>query len=130
MKRVSNKGFTIVEVVVSVLLISIALVGLLQGMASITGAERLSGSREQMQTLALQKFQELRATETLSSGGSFSGDFSAQNIDNMNWKADVTTTGTTDMYLLKVTVNPQDNPDGGRIVSGIVYIPANSGTTN
>lgn len=121
-----------VEIIVSILLISVGLVGAIRGMASITEAEANSKEKETLQRLAYDKYNELIATEQLVNAQSLSGDFSAQGYPDLQWQGELISNSLTDLYSLRVSITSQSRSSIRRTLEGLVYIASttNSGGNN
>lgn len=124
-----RKGFTLIEALVSVALVAIGISTVIGGFASLTIGQRRMRDSERMQNLALQKYDELVATDSLEAT-SLSGDFSDYGAEQFLWSADVETTSVENLNALTVTVTARDNTDSEpkQVVSGTVFVRAQSGT--
>lgn len=119
-----------IEAVVSVALLAIGIVSVLGAYAGLTTQQTKANATEQMQRYALDKYDELVATQSLQTE-SLNGDFSDRGDDSYTWTADIEPTGIQDLSSLTVTVQPQSGPDGSMeaTASGLIYIPPQTSTT-
>ena len=101
-----KRGFTLIEVLVTVVLVSVAVVGVLGGIRSIQAANAGGGARARdadlMQKLVAEKVGDIRLLSDPTTGGN-AGDFSDRGHAEITWTADVETTATTDMDKVTVT---------------------------
>ena len=119
-----------IEAMVSVALVTIGIVSILAAYTSLGRNQRLAVESETMQRLAIDKYDELVATEALQSEA-LNGDFSDRQIDGYLWDASVQTTSTTDVSTLTVTVQPRDGSDTQTaVVSGVVYQAPQTSSTS
>lgn len=119
-----NKGFTLVEAMVSVMLLAVGITSSLAAFAHLTAGWRQVQDSEAMAQLAYDKYDELVATGALTSD-SLDGDFTDRGIDAYQWEASVENTGVDNLSALTVTVEARDAqsaPQSERI-SGLVFIP-------
>lgn len=119
-----------VELIITILLVSIGIVGGMQAMSRVARAEAISKTKDLYNRLALAKYDELRATQVLNNTNGLSGDFTDQGHSEISWKAEIAAqTTVTDLYQLTVTVNASDDTSNAVPVSGLVYLPANTSST-
>ncbi len=128
MSRGSASGFTLIEALVSVALVAIGIASVLGGFASLTISQRKVRDTEKMQRLALQKYDEIVATDSLEAT-TLSGDFTDYGEDALQWSASVEPTGVENLMALTVTVESRDNPDSEprQVISGTVYQSPDTG---
>lgn len=114
---------------VSAALVTVGIVALISAYSTLTRNQRITVEYEQMQRLAIDKYDELVATEALQTQ-SLNGDFSDRGKDNYLWQAAVQSTGTNNVSALTVTVQPREGaPNESASASGVVYIPPQTTTT-
>ncbi len=111
MKPARRCGFTLIEALVSVVLVAVGVVGAMNALGQMTKADTQLRDRERVQRLAIQKYDELVGTGALTNA-SQSGDFKDRNIETYTWKADVIPSGTTNLDQIRVTVSDPDDPKG------------------
>ncbi len=130
-KRLRIRGFSLVEAIASIGILSIGIVAVMGGLGAMARAESRIRQVEKMTSLAQHKYDELVATSA-SLTGNQSGDFSDQNLQNFNWSATIDQTGVTNLVALTVTVTSSSDssassPTGH--VSGLLYQPPTTSTT-
>lgn len=127
----SRRGFTLVEVIVSVTLLATGVVSVLGALSSMNRSQARLIEVEHVQRLAMQKIDELLATEQVSTT-SLSGDFTDQNEPDYQWTADVSTSGVENLQTLTLTVT-KSNADAtapSAAVDTLFYqAPANTAGT-
>jgi prepilin-type N-terminal cleavage/methylation domain-containing protein len=121
--RRERRGFTLVEAMVSTVLLAVGITAVLGAFSSMTSNYRKARDTEQMQRLALDKYEELVATGSLQTQ-TLNGDFSDRGNDRYLWDASVETTGVENLSSLTITVQPRDNQETEPKVSidGVVFI--------
>ncbi|MFZ4508339.1 MAG: prepilin-type N-terminal cleavage/methylation domain-containing protein [Fimbriimonas sp.] len=122
MSRGSRRGFTLIEVVVSLLLLGVGIVGVLGGLSAITQSESRLEDRETMDRLAIDKLEELLATGDVDSA-TLSGDFSDRAENRFTWSATVQPTGIQDLEYVQVTIARRSNDQVTRSVEKVFYRP-------
>lgn len=117
-----RRGFTLVEVIVSVALLAVGIVAVLSTIGHMTKTEAMVQEGERMRRLADEKLQELIGTGdyvTLTDG-----DFSERGENRYTWTSALEPTGVESLESLTVTVvrvNRRD--DLGYDASQLIYIP-------
>ena len=97
-----KRGFTLIEVLVTVVLVSVAVVGVLGGIRSIQAAGARARGADLMQRLVAEKVGDIRLLSDPSTGGN-AGDFSDRGHAEITWIASVETTATTNVDKVTVT---------------------------
>jgi len=122
------RAFTLIEVLVSIAILSIGIVAVMGAMGSIVRSQGRMKTQEVMQRLAERKFEEmLVTTQDLTSPQN--GDFSDWNEYNYNWSTTVDTTSSTYVSAITLTVQPV-NADSPKVsVVQLIYIPPQTGST-
>ena len=121
-----RKAFTLVEVLVAVALVGIGVVAVMGALSSLTKAQVRMLEREQMQRLALQKYEELVATGEYTT--SSSGDFSDRNEARFQWDSTVDATGVENLQALTIRVfKPQSEETAYERFTGLIFRPATTG---
>jgi len=130
--RAGIAGFTLIEALVAIVVVSIAVVGSMEAFHSLARTQTKAHDTELMQRLAFEKYDEeiVLAQTTLSNS---SGNFDDRNLQGYTWSMDVTSTSVNDLMAVKVTVsrdtdaNMPGAPKG--VASGLYYqVQATSGT--
>ena len=118
-----RRGFSLIEAVVSALLLVIGISSALRGMGSLATIESRTRESEIEHRLAVAKLEELIATGQASTANTnLSGDFNDQNEDRFTWQAQMSTTDTDTVQALTVTVIRVNSDRGSKTsVSTLVY---------
>ena len=99
-----HRGFTIVEALASIALISVGIVASLQTFGALAKADAREADAEEMQRLALRKYDDIVAAGGLTATAS-SGDFQDLNQPRFTWKARQSPTGTGNLDRITVEVD-------------------------
>ncbi len=119
----ASKGFTLVEALASVLLISVGIVGVIVGLGAMARSDSKALETEEMQRLAYHKYDEVVALGILPAGDS-SGDFEDIGEKRFVWRAERTTIGPGNLDGIKVFVDrPGNNYQKGVEVQGVFCKP-------
>ncbi len=123
-----QRGFTIVEALVAVVLTGIGVVAALNGLSALAKSQALTTEKERMSRLAVAKYDELASTSELTNIG---GTFEDQGEDRYVWEASTANTDTEYLTELTVTVSLIDsyNRTSSQSVSGLVYEEPQSSTS-
>ena len=126
-----TRGFSLIEAIASVGILSIGIVGVMGGIGAVARAESRVRQVDKMTSLAQHKYDELIATST-SLNATQTGDFSDQNLSGYSWSATIDQTGVTNLVALTVTVTSTTDtsttaPTGH--VCGLLYQPPTTTTT-
>jgi prepilin-type N-terminal cleavage/methylation domain-containing protein len=101
--RSAGRGFSLIEVLASLVLLGVGIVSVLAAFSSIASSEARSREVEKMHRLAMVKYDEMRAiTDTFS--GSESGDFTDQGQPDYVWELEVEPTGIENLDAVTITV--------------------------
>jgi Tfp pilus assembly protein PilV len=115
-----SRGFTLVEALVGVLLIGVGVVAAMNGLSAIARTDFRVRESEQMQQLAIEKYEELVATgEALNAGQS--GDFADRNLDDYRWTVESEGSGIENLQSVTVTVRRGNGDAREATISGLVY---------
>jgi type II secretion system protein I len=127
MKSARNKGFTLIEAMVSASLVAIGVASAMGAYGALTKAQSQLQERDRMQRLAVSKYDELVAEGTNSAATS--GDFQDYNDDRYKWSSDIESTTTTGLQSLTVTVTSNAANDNAQVsVEGLLYDPTTATT--
>lgn len=124
----SRRGFTLIEVLVSVTLLGVGVASVLGAMGSLNQAEARNRDAEKMYRLAQSKLDELAVTGQLSSSQQ-DGDFSEQNEPNYAWQVEVDPSGVDSLDAITVIVTRRDAPLNWpeAKIDTLRYLPAATG---
>ena len=122
LKYVHNRGLTLVEVLVAIILVGVGLASLVGGLGALTRSYSSAQEREIMHRLAHEKYEDLLATGdwiTVSDGG-----FEDVRYEKYEWEVETATTEVEDLESLRVIVRIIDSADNASVVAeGLVYRP-------
>jgi len=129
--RQVKKGFTLVEVVVSVALLAIGIVVALGSLSAMTKTEVKLRKTEEMNRLAVQKIEEVLAVGNATTAET-SGTFDDYGYTGYEWSLEVAPSGTENLDTIRVTVTEASaNSSAGVSVSSLLYTPpSTTGATN
>jgi prepilin-type N-terminal cleavage/methylation domain-containing protein len=129
--RQVKKGFTLVEVVVSVALLAIGIVVSLGSLSAMTKTEFKLRKTEEMNRLAVQKIEEVLAVGNATTAET-SGTFDDYGYTGYEWSLEVAPSGTENLDTIRVTVTEASaNSSAGVSVSSLLYTPpSTTGATN
>ncbi len=97
-----KRSFTLIEVLVTVVLVSVAVVGVLGGIRAIQAAGARTRDGDLLQRLVAEKVGDIRLLSDPSTGGN-AGDFSDRGHADISWTANVETTGAANVDKVTVT---------------------------
>lgn len=122
-RHTKRRGFTLLEAVAAIGLIGLGVVSVMGGLAAMAKTDRQIMMREQMQKLAVQKYDEIISTGLIDTA-ELSGDFTEENIEDYEWAATVEPTGEENLEILSVTVNKVGDTEGpASTIDGLVFRP-------
>ena len=121
-----RRGFTLVEVLVTTVLVAVAVVGVLGGIRSIGIADAHARNADLLQRLAAEKTDDLRLLPDPSQGAS-AGDFSDRGHKDATWNLAVEATDTDDVD--KVTVTASRGTDSQALTT-LMFVRPTTGTVN
>ncbi len=126
-KRRSGRfgGFTLIEMMVTVLLVGVGIVGVFGGIRALAAAQAKAKMAERLQVLALDKINEIGAVTDPSSAET-SGNYADQGEPNATYTVDVETTDTEN--LDKITVTATEGTERQSLTS-LLYVPAATSTS-
>ncbi|MBS1724086.1 MAG: prepilin-type N-terminal cleavage/methylation domain-containing protein [Armatimonadetes bacterium] len=123
-----SKGFTMVEVLVACVLMSIGVVAVMRSAGQISATQAVLRQRETGQHLANGKLQEIVALGNIEQADT-EGDFKDNGYSNFKWTAQVTPSGIENLDLVRVTVT-KDGTDQNEssVAESLAYVaPAATG---
>jgi prepilin-type N-terminal cleavage/methylation domain-containing protein len=117
--RSGNKGFSLIEALVSVTLVAVGVVGAIGGLGSLARAQADLQERERMFRLARAKYDEIVATGI--SYAPTTGDFEDWNEDRYSWEMETEVTGVENLDAVRLVVTKESGSFTEVMVEGLVY---------
>lgn len=118
-----RRGFTLIEVLVTTVLVSVAVVSVLTAIRAIGNTDANARTADLLQRLAAEKMNELRVLpDPAASPGS--GDFSDRGHGDVTWAVEVSNTAAEDVE--EVTVTTSRGPES-QSLSTMIYISSGTG---
>lgn len=118
-----RRGFTLIEVLVTIVLVTLAVVGVLGGIRSLTVADVRAREADLLQRLASQKLNEMGSvTDPMTA--ETSGDFTDEGYGDVTWEMTVEPSGTTDLEIVKVTATRGDK---SQELTALIYVRPTTG---
>lgn len=120
----AHKGFTLIEALAAIALLSIGIVGVLGGLSSLARGEARAREQELVQRLAIEKYDELVATAP-DLAAPQNGDFEDRNLTGFRWESQSEPTGVENLEAITVTVTrePETNLSPVGRASGLRFVP-------
>jgi prepilin-type N-terminal cleavage/methylation domain-containing protein len=127
MRKVRNasRGFTLMEVLVTLVLVSLALVGALGGIRAIKDADAKAQTADLLQRLAAEKINDLKLLQDPSTDGT-DGDFSDRGYPDITWNLQETAAAVTNMVQITLTVTRGKDTQA---LTTLLYVVPQTGTT-
>jgi prepilin-type N-terminal cleavage/methylation domain-containing protein len=100
--RQRKQGFTLIEVLVTSVLVGVALAGAMTAIGSLSRADVAARNAELLQRLAVQKLAALRVEGDLRTAET-SGDFSAEGYEDVEWVLELQTTEDANVEEATIT---------------------------
>lgn len=130
MRSAGNRGFTLIEVLASVVMLAVGIVGSMQAIGAMSAGDGRARELERMQRLAVDKYRELLVTDD-SARTSSNGDFTDRNDQVHLWAVTYDDSGIDNLDLMTVTVTNKNSPNGRSAkVESLVYVPSSSSTSS
>jgi hypothetical protein len=121
--KLRRRGFTLIEAIAAIALVTVGVVSSMSALAVMAKTDRLILEREQMQRLAVRKYDEIIATGQIDTA-ELSGDFTEQNIDGFEWNATMEPSGEENLEVLTITVNKTGDAEGPQAtMDGLLFRP-------
>ena len=121
----ARAAFTLIEMLVTVVLVSVAIVGVLGGIRAISSSDLRAREAVLLQRLAVQKLNEMGAVTDPTTADN-KGDFSDQGYPEATWTVEVQPSGTEDLDVLTVTVT---RGQATQTLTGQLFVRPTTGTT-
>ena len=129
MLHLGNRGFTLVEVMVALVIVSFALTAVAASMNQMVDASRAMRDRTYASWIAQNRIAELRLAAATPDVGSSNGEVQYANTD-WTWRTTVSETGVDELYRIDVAVAFVGSEDTIRTVTGFMGLPTTSGEAN
>ena len=129
MKRRSNGGFTLIEVMVALAIVALSLTAVTASMSQMIDASHTMRDRTYASWIAQNRITELRLASATPKVGESNGEVQYANTD-WSWRAVVSETGVDDLYRIDVEVSLAGSDDNIRTVTGFVGPPGAPGEAN
>ena len=127
--RKNSSGFTLIEVMVSLVIVALSLTAVTAAMSQMIDAGNTMRNRTYASWIAQNRIAELRLSATTPDVGATNGEVEYANVD-WTWRAVVSETGVEDLYRIEVDVSFAGSDDVIRSVSGFVGPPGAAGEAN
>ena len=124
--RSGARGFTLIEALVTVVLVTVAIVAALGGIGALSNTDAKARTALLLQRLAREKLEDLKIYADPSQAGS-SGDYSDRGYNNIQWTADVEPTSIANVDQVTVTATRDKN---SQAISTLIYIPSSTSTSS
>ena len=118
-----RRGFTLVEALVSIVLLAVGITAASSALASLARGEARARDSARYYALAQSKYDELTIDTTVQ--GDQSGDFADQDASEVEWTFTVTPSGIENLDALKLTVQRRDGSGSSPVatLSSLRYSP-------
>jgi general secretion pathway protein I len=127
--RKTAGGFTILEVMVALLIVSLGLMSVVASMNQMIDASNTMRERTYANWIAQNKIAEMRLANVLPDVGSSSGELEFANID-WAWRAVISETGVENLFRVDVTISIAGSDYEIYTVSGFIGEPVPPGQAN
>jgi general secretion pathway protein I len=129
MASTHNKGFTLIEVMVALVIVGLSLTAVAASMSQMIEASRAMRDRTYASWIAQNRIAELRLAAATPDVGSSDGEVQYANTD-WSWRATISETGVDELYRIDVAVAFAGSEDTIRTVTGFMGLPTTSGEAN
>jgi general secretion pathway protein I len=117
------RGFTLIEVLVALLILSVALAGIAVTMGRMLSNAQLMQDRTYASWIAQNRIVQIRAEGTLPGPGRESGDVEFAN-GTWDWRSVISETGIENLLRVDVSVSRAGSDDTIKTVTGFIGVPA------
>ncbi len=129
LRRQENSGFTLLEVLVALVIVSLSLTAVFASMSQMIDAANTLRNRTYASWIAQNRIAELRLATTPTDVGASNGEVEYANTD-WAWRAVVSETDIEALYRIDVSVTFAGSDDVIRSVTGFFGPPGNPGEAN
>jgi general secretion pathway protein I len=129
MKRPISRGFTLLEVMVALVIVSLSLTAVAASMSQMINAAQTMRDRTYASWIAQNRIAELRLAATIPDVGASNGEVEYANTD-WSWRAVISETGVDDLYRIDVSVSLAGREGVIRSVTGFMGPPGAAGEAN
>ncbi len=129
MKSRTSRGFTLLEVMVALTIVSLSLIFVATSMSQMIFEAQTMRNRTYASWIAQNRIAELRLAPATPDVGASNGEVQFANTD-WTWRAVVSETGVEDLYRIDVSVSFAGSDDNVRTVTGFVGPPGSPGAAN
>jgi len=117
-RRKAQSGFTLIEALVTIVLVGIGVVGAFGGMRAIGQAQARADTADLLQRLAVDELNQLSEVTDPSTAAT-SGDFSSEGHPEISWKLDVQQANAQNLDQVTVTATRNNE---SQAVSSMIYV--------
>lgn len=125
MRNARRSGFTLVEMLVTVMLVSIAIVGVLGTIRVISASDLRAREADLLQRLAVLKLNEMGPVTDPQTADN-KGDFTDQGYSDVTWQVEVVPSATENLDEITVTVA---RGDATQILTSYLFVRPVTGST-
>jgi len=124
-----DRGFTLIEVLVALAIVSFALAAMAGTMVQMLNAANTMRDRTYASWIANNKITEMRLSNVLPEVSTSSGEVTYAGVD-WNWRAVVSETGVENLYRIDVSISSPGQDPLMRPVTGFIGEPVPPGQSN
>ncbi len=129
MQRPASSGFTLLEVMVALAIVSLSLTAVAASMSQMINAAQTLRDRTYASWIAQNRITELRLAAATPNVGASNGEVEYANTE-WSWRAIVSETGVDDLYRIDVSVSLAGREGVIRTVTGFLGPPGAAGEAN
>lgn len=118
-------GFTLIEMLVTTILVAVAIVGVLGAIRAISVADLRARDADLLQRLAVLKLNEFGPVTDPQTADN-KGDFTDQGYPDVQWNLEVLPSGTENLDELTITVT---RGDASQKLTGLLFVRPTTGST-
>ncbi len=120
-----NSAFTLIEVLVTAVIVAVAMVGVYGGIGVLSKVDSQAHTADLLQRLATEKIQDVELLATPSANGS-TGDFTDRGYPDITWSLDDQPSGVTNVDQITMTVTRGSD---SQAVTTLVYLSQQATTS-